>query len=147
MHAVLTQAGVALDFWKIAMRPGKPLMFGRMGAMRCLGLPGNPVASMVCAEVFLRPLVERLSGRAPRSTIRRARLGADMPANDLRQDYVRAALVRDGDRLIATPYPVQDSSMLRLLAESGALIIRPPFAPAAPAGSECEVMLLREAVW
>ncbi|RUY82830.1 gephyrin-like molybdotransferase Glp, partial [Mesorhizobium sp. M7A.F.Ca.CA.003.01.2.1] len=86
IHDVLTGEGMTLGFWKIAMRPGKPLMFGRLGDIRCIGLPGNPVASLVCSQLFLKPLLARLGGRNHRQDIRPARLGTAMPANDLRQD-------------------------------------------------------------
>ena len=98
VHEVLTGLGMELDFWKIAMRPGKPLMFGRLGATRCIGLPGNPVASLVCSHLFLKPLIARLGGRPHAADIREAVLGAAMPANDLRQDYVRAAVAEHGRR-------------------------------------------------
>lgn len=143
VQAVLGAAGMDLAFWKIAMRPGKPLMFGRLGGMRCLGLPGNPVASLVCSHVFLRPLIARLAGRTHAADLRIAELGADMAANDVRQDYVRARLSREGEALVATPFPVQDSSMLRLLADADALIVRPTEAPAARAGDPCRVLVLR----
>ena len=143
IHDVLTGEGMRLDFWKIAMRPGKPLMFGRLGAIRCIGLPGNPVASLVCSQLFLKPLLARLGGRDYRQDIRTARLGAAMQANDLRQDYVRAVLREDGEVLVATPFGIQDSSMLRMLADANGLIVREPFAPAADAGAECRVLMLR----
>ena len=143
VHGVLGTQGVTLDFWKIAMRPGKPLMYGRRGEQRFLGMPGNPVASLVCSHLFLKPLVARLGGRQAEQDVRTARLGGPMSANDLRQDYVRADLSIQGDVLTATPYPLQDSSMLRILADSGALIIRPPFAPAAAEGDACMVLMLR----
>ena len=98
-----------LDFWKIAMRPGKPLMFGRL-ATRCIGLPGNPVASLVCSHLFLKPLLARLAGR-PMQDIRDAVLGAAMPANDLRQDYVRAD-VKVGRRWRAGGDAVRDPGFL-----------------------------------
>jgi molybdopterin molybdotransferase len=143
VNAVLTAHGMTLDFWKIAMRPGKPLMFGRLGKVRVLGLPGNPVASLVCSHLFLKPLVARLAGRALHQTVREAMLGVAMAANDLRQDYVRAALTDGPDGLVATPFGVQDSSMLKLLADAGGLIIRPPHAPALPAGAQVPVLMLR----
>ncbi|MER9876438.1 gephyrin-like molybdotransferase Glp [Mesorhizobium sp. M0195] len=143
VHDVLTGQGMTLDFWKIAMRPGKPLMFGRLGDIRCIGLPGNPVASLVCAQLFLKPLLARLGGRAFQQDIRRARLGAAMPANDLRQDYVRAVVTDDAGALVATPFGIQDSSMLKMLADANGLIVRAPFAPAAAAGSPCDVLMLR----
>ncbi|HEV7254634.1 MAG TPA: gephyrin-like molybdotransferase Glp [Mesorhizobium sp.] len=145
VQAVLREAGMALDFWKIAMRPGKPLMFGRLGGMRCVGLPGNPVASLVCGHVFLKPLVARLAGRPHETLMREAVLGAAMAANDTRQDYVRASAERTEKGLVATPFPIQDSSMLRFFAAADALIVRPPFAPAAEAGERCPVLMLKPA--
>lgn len=143
VQGVLADAGMALDFWKIAMRPGKPLMFGRLGETRVLGLPGNPVSSLVCAHLFLRPLVARLGGRMHEPAIREARLGVDMPENDQRRDYVRARVEPSGGGLRATPFSRQDSSMLTTFAEANALIMREPFAPAATAGSACRVLMLR----
>ncbi|MER8864401.1 molybdopterin molybdotransferase MoeA [Mesorhizobium sp. M0751] len=143
VHDVLTGQGMTLDFWKIAMRPGKPLMFGRLGDIRCIGLPGNPVASLVCTQLFLKPLLARLGGRAFQQDIRQVRLGAAMPANDLRQDYVRAVVTDDAGTLVATPFGIQDSSMLKMLADANGLIVRAPFAPAAAAGSPCDVLMLR----
>ncbi|HEY6631101.1 MAG TPA: gephyrin-like molybdotransferase Glp [Rhizobiaceae bacterium] len=143
VHAALTSLGMNLDFWKIAMRPGKPLMFGRLGATRCIGLPGNPVASLVCSQLFLGPLLAKLGGRPHDDHIADAVLGAPMAANDLRQDYVRSRLARTADGLVATPFSVQDSSMLKLLADSGGLVVRAPLAPAANAGDPCRVLLLR----
>jgi molybdopterin molybdotransferase len=143
VHEALTGEGMALDFWKIAMRPGKPFMFGRLGAIRCLGLPGNPVASLVCSELFLKPLLSCLGGREYRHDMREAVLAAAMPANDLRQDYVRAVAVPAENGLLATPFDVQDSSMLRTLADANALIVREPFAPAAEAGATCRLLMLR----
>jgi molybdopterin molybdotransferase len=143
VQAALTAKGMALDFWKIAMRPGKPLMVGRLGEMRVLGLPGNPVSALVCSHVFLRPLVDAMLGHAtPDNRSTTARLAAAMPANDGRQDYVRARLsVVDGERL-AMPFPVQDSSMLATLAAADALIVRPVHAPPAAVGERVPVLLL-----
>lgn len=143
VHDVLTGEGMTLDFWKVAMRPGKPLMSGRLGEMRCIGLPGNPVASLVCSQLFLKPLLARLGGRPHRPDMREAELGTPMAANDLRQDYIRASVHENAGRLVATPFGVQDSSMLRRLADAEGLIVREPFAPAAPAGSRCRVLMLR----
>jgi molybdopterin molybdotransferase len=144
IHDVLTSQGVDLAFWKVAMRPGKPLMFGRKGKTRVLGLPGNPVASLICSELYLKPLVARLCGTDYVQDVREAVLGKAMAANDTRQDYVRAAVRRDDGRLVATAFDVQDSSMLQILARSDALIIRPPFAPAAAAGAACRVLMLNK---
>jgi molybdopterin molybdotransferase len=143
IHDVLTGEGMELGFWKIAMRPGKPLMFGRLGAIKCIGLPGNPVASLVCSQLFLKPLLARLGGRNHHQDIRPVRLGAAMPANDLRQDYVRAVVREDKDGLVATPFSIQDSSMLRMLADANGLIVRAPYAPASAAGDTCSVLMLR----
>jgi molybdopterin molybdotransferase len=143
VREVLTSAGMSLAFWKIAMRPGKPLMFGRLGEVRVLGLPGNPVASLVCSHLFVAPLVARLAGRPYAVDLRDAVLGVEMAANDQREDYVRAHAEWRAGQLVATPFPVQDSSMLRTLADANTLIVRPPFAPAAPAGSSCRVVMLR----
>lgn len=143
VHDVLAGEGMALDFWKIAMRPGKPLMFGRFEKARVIGLPGNPVASLVCSHLFLKPLLARLGGLPHDPDIRDAVLGAAMAANDLRQDYVRATVTSADGRMVATPFPVQDSSMLRTLAASNALIIRAPHAPAAEIGAPCRVLFLR----
>src|SRR5690606_1027448 len=123
--------------------PGKPLMFGRMGKIRCLGLPGNPVASLICSQLFLKPLLARLGGRDFRQDIRAAKAGAPMAANDRRQDYVRATVREEGGELIATPFSIQDSSMLRMLADADGLIVREPHAPALDTGGSCHVLMLR----
>lgn len=143
VHDVLTGEGMTLDFWKLAMRPGKPLMFGRMGAIRCIGLPGNPVASLVCSQLFLKPLLAQLGGRPFSQDIREAKLTTNMAANDRRQDYIRARIEQDDSGLAATPFGVQDSSMLRTLSDANGLIIRPPYAPDAEAGATCQVLMLR----
>jgi molybdopterin molybdotransferase len=143
VQAGLAARGLQLDFWKIAMRPGKPLMFGRLGAMPMLGLPGNPVSAFVCALLFLRPAIERLSGvtgEAP--PMETAHLGAPMKANDRREDYVRARLAWENDGWIVTPFAVQDSGMLRTLAQADALIIRKPHAPAQDAGHIVQILRL-----
>ncbi len=140
----LTSRGLEVDFWKIAMRPGKPLMFGRLGPVPVLGLPGNPVSALVCAILFLVPALAALSGLPPEPPpTSTALLGAPVAANDARADHLRAALARDGaGRLVATPVPVQDSAMLRRLAQADALILRPPHAPALPAGAEVSAIRL-----
>ena len=106
-------------------------MFGRIGGTRALGLPGNPVSSMVGAHLFLVPLVAKLGGRAYRANIVEAALGKPMPENDRREDYVRAIAEETPDGLVATPFDMQDSSMLKTLAAANALIIRSPHAAAA----------------
>jgi molybdopterin molybdotransferase len=142
----LEAEGVAIAFWRIAMRPGKPMMHGRLGAMRVIGLPGNPVSSYVCGFLFLVPLIRALSGRAAIHHVREtAVLGRDVAANDQREDYLRARLEERADgALIATPVNHQDSSLLANLAAARALVIRPPFAPAAMAGASCEILKLPE---
>lgn len=144
VQKALTARGMALDFWKIAMRPGKPLMSGRLGNMRVLGLPGNPASSLVCAHLFLEPLITRLAGLPDPARVKSAVLGRDLPSNDLRQDYLRGDLSRDpSGALVASPMPRQDSSLMKVFADARCLIIRPPFAPAAKAGEACDVLVLR----
>jgi molybdopterin molybdotransferase len=140
----LAPDGLALDFWSIAMRPGKPLMFGRLGAVPLLGLPGNPVSSLVCALVFLKPALETLLGLArPREPRQTALLAADLKANDRRQDYLRARFAADADDVRrVVPFAKQDSSMLSPLAQADCLIVRPPNAPALAAGSPVEIIPL-----
>lgn len=142
-HDVLTAEGMTLSFWKIAMRPGKPLIFGRFEHTSVLGLPGNPVSSLVCAHLFLSPLIRRLGGRIYAPDLRPAELGQAMAQNDHRRDYVRASVALGPRGLIATPFPIQDSSMLGTLAAANALIIRAPDAPAAETGERCQVLMLR----
>jgi molybdopterin molybdotransferase len=140
----LEAEGVTMAFWRIAMRPGKPMMHGRLGAMRVIGLPGNPVSSYVCSVLFLVPLIRALSGRTDIHQVpETALLGRDLAANDLREDYLRARLEsRANGTLIATPVNRQDSSLLGNLAVAQALVIRAPFAPAAAAGSPCLILRL-----
>ncbi|CAN5512877.1 molybdopterin molybdotransferase MoeA [soil metagenome] len=144
VQAALKAEGVDMAFWKIALRPGKPMMNGRLGAMRVLGLPGNPVSSYICAYLFLVPLIRALSGRTHIDhVVERAVLGRDLPANDLRQDYLRARLAPGSDGLpVATSVGAQDSSLVANLAAADALIVRPPHATAAPAGSPCNILRL-----
>src|SRR5216683_6238562 len=140
----LKAEGVAIAFWQMAMRPGKPMMHGRLGAMRVVGVPGNPVSSYVCTLLFVVPLIRALSGRKFVHHVREtAVLGRDVGANDRREDYLRARLEKRSDgMLVATPVNHQDSSLLANLSAAGALVIRPPFAPAASAGSPCDVLRL-----
>ncbi|MDI4234523.1 molybdopterin molybdotransferase MoeA [Bradyrhizobium sp. Arg237L] len=142
----LEAEGVTMAFWKIAMRPGKPMMHGRLGTMRVIGLPGNPVSSYVCAYLFLVPLIRALLGRsAVHHVSESALLGRDLAANDQREDYLRALLEeRDDGTLIATPVTKQDSSLLGNLTAAQALVIRPPFAPAAAKGAPCDILRLPE---
>jgi molybdopterin molybdotransferase len=133
--------GMELSFWKIAMRPGRPLMHGRLGSMHVLGLPGNPVSSYVCAFLFLVPLIRRMSGRDDLvPPVESAVLGVDLPQNDERADYLRARLNAGSNGPIATPFPMQDSSMMVPLANADCLVIREPYAPQAKAGSRCAIV-------
>lgn len=144
VREVLGERGLSLDFWKIAMRPGKPLMFGRVGSTAVLGLPGNPVSALVCAFLFVGSAMRRMLGVSPVEPVPdRACLGADIGPNDRRQDYLRASLTqgRDG-RLIATPFPHQDSSMMTRLTWAGCLIVRPPHAAAASVGTDVDILRL-----
>jgi molybdopterin molybdotransferase len=143
VQRALVDSGLSLGFWRIAMRPGKPLMQGRLGAMRVLGLPGNPVSAVVCAILFLAPLLRALvdDPTAGADLSEPAVLGADVAANDVRQDYLRAALTRNaGDALVAAPLPSQDSSLVKLLAKAQCLIVRAPNAPAASRGDACRII-------
>ena len=143
VQKALVGAGMELGFWRIAMRPGKPLMHGRLGSMRVLGLPGNPTSSTVCAILFLRPLVRALHGEpnAGADPTARGRLGADVAANGARQDYMRASLARsDEGVLVATPFGLQDSSLVKVMAQADGLIVRPPHAPSARAGESCRII-------
>jgi len=144
VQEALKERGLAVDFWQIAMRPGKPLIFGRLGTTPLLGLPGNPVSSLVCAIIFLRPAMARMLGQnVADSGPRSARLGCALPANDRRQDYLRARLGQASDgELVATPFEVQDSSNLSRLTHADCLVVRPPLAPAAKAGERVAIIPL-----
>jgi molybdopterin molybdotransferase len=138
----LAARGMALSFWKVAVRPGRPMMHGALGPMRVLGLPGNPASAYVCGFLFLVPLIRRMLGLAPaEAATETAVLGRDLPGNDERADYLRATLARGPDSgLVATPFDVQDSSMVAYLAQADCLVIRAPHAPAASAGSPCTIV-------
>lgn len=143
VQGALKARGMELDFWRIAMRPGKPLMVGSIGRMLVLGLPGNPVAGLVCGVLFMEPVLRRIARRPSFSRLTRAVTATPLKANDHRQDYLRARLVRDeSGQPVAESYPVQDSSMMKILSRSDCLIVRPPHAPAIEAGSACEIVLL-----
>ncbi|MCG8503140.1 MAG: molybdopterin molybdotransferase MoeA [Sphingomonadales bacterium] len=144
IQSVLGEEGLKLDFWRIAMKPGKPLMFGALRGVPMLGLPGNPVSALVCGAVFLRPAVRRLGGEARMTNaLSRAQLAEPLPANKERQDYLRARSDYDGaGTRQVTAFPVQDSSMLSTLAKADCLIVRPPHAPEAAAGDEVLVLEL-----
>ncbi|MEP7173564.1 MAG: gephyrin-like molybdotransferase Glp [Aestuariivirga sp.] len=143
IQQALKNTGVKIDFWKIALRPGKPFMYGRKGKQQVLGLPGNPVSALVCARLFLKPLLDCLQGLPVEEEATMARLGIAMPANDSRQDYVRARLeiAPDGSRT-AIPYGKQDSSMQRTFRDAHCLVIRPPNAPATGIGDLVPILNL-----
>lgn len=139
-------AGLSLSFWKIAMRPGKPLMFGTVGGMLFLGFPGNPVSSMVCGELFMAPLIKKWLGQPSDIPLRQAALGDKLPTNDQREDYLRAILKPvegSGQLPMAHPLSRQDSSMLASFAKANCLIRRSPFAPEAAQGTIVDVLMLR----
>ncbi|MGI9356406.1 MAG: molybdopterin molybdotransferase MoeA [Rhizobiaceae bacterium] len=142
----LEARGVDLSFWKLAMRPGKPVMFG-IGTdgdrkIRYIGLPGNPVSSLVCAHIFVAPLIQALLGLPSDAPRLNAKLAVALPKNDQREEYMRATVeTRDGERFI-TPFKNQDSSLLSLYARAHCLMVRPAHAPASKAGEDCEIILL-----
>jgi molybdopterin molybdotransferase len=143
VRSALEASGLAVDFWQIAMRPGKPLMFGHIADTPVLGLPGNPVSSLVCAIIFLRAALAAMLAIQGEDTVGKAVLGRDLPANDRRQDYLRATLIVDANgQPVAMPYDKQDSSMLATLARATCLVVRPPNAAAARAGDVVEVIEL-----
>ena len=144
VQKALASEGLELSFWQVAMRPGRPMMHGRLGDMHVLGLPGNPVSAYVCSVLFLVPLIRRLVGRQDVDVPQEAAvLGRDLPANDERADYLRATLTIGPDgQAVATPAPIQDSSMLVPLAQADCLVVREPHAPAAKAGSRCAIVKL-----
>jgi molybdopterin molybdotransferase len=141
VQKAFTSEGMTLSFWRLALRPGRPLMHGRLGDMHVLGVPGNPVSAFVCGFLFLVPLIRRLAGRADLAhATESARLGVDLPANDERADYLRATLSNGPQGLVATPFAVQDSSMMAPLAKADCLVIREPYEPAAAIGCACRIV-------
>jgi molybdopterin molybdotransferase len=146
VQEALRGVGMELGFWRIAMRPGKPLMHGILKGMRVLGFPGNPVSSMVCALIFLKPLLRALLGdpEAAGDPTRPAILGGDLAANDQRQDYLRATVEKGSSPPVVTAFSRQDSSMMGVFARAEALILRQAHAPAAKAGDPCRAILLDE---
>ncbi|MBX4938956.1 molybdopterin molybdotransferase MoeA [Rhizobium binae] len=144
VQATLIEAGMQLDFWRIAMRPGKPLMVGSFGQTHVLGLPGNPVSSLVCSLLFLEPLIRKLASLPPVRREATVEAAVSLRANDHRQDYIRAKLSKSAaGNWLAEPFAKQDSSLMKVFAQADCLIIRPPHAPELPAGAPCPVMLLR----
>jgi molybdopterin molybdotransferase len=144
VQAGIRERGFVPNFWQIAMRPGKPLMFGRIGPLPVLGVPGNPVSAMVCAMLFLRPVLRKMLGQSPVEPVfETARLGAPMKANDKREEYARGRLEHGpGGGLVVRPFSAQDSAMQRAMAEADCLMRRPPHAPAAAEGAEVEIIRL-----
>lgn len=141
--SVFAERGVSLDFWKVAMRPGKPLMAGRVDEMRVVGLPGNPASSMVAATLFLAPLVTRLAGRPDRPRYRNGILGAAVPENGERTDFVRSVVeIADDGTTTVTPLPRQDSSLLSIYAHAQGLLVRAPGAAPAAQGDACRYVPL-----
>ncbi|WP_017999872.1 gephyrin-like molybdotransferase Glp [Paracoccus sp. N5] len=139
---VSADLGMQRSFYKLAMRPGKPLMAGRMGDAAMLGLPGNPVSALVCAKLFMQPLLRAMQGLPPGPELAQARLAADLPPEGNRQHYLRARLAPgDGLPLIA-PFAEQDSARLWLLAEADALLVRPAHDPGRKAGEIMEFLPL-----
>jgi molybdopterin molybdotransferase len=144
VSAALRSEGMELDFWNIAMRPGKPLLYGRLGNQRVLGVPGNPVAALICGLVFLVPMLHRLLGlregaRGPHEAV----LGQALEANGPREHYMRAASTwrPNGERLV-TPLAAQDSALMADFARADCLIVRPPDAPALAAGERVTIIQL-----
>lgn len=144
VREALESSGLILDFWKVAIRPGKPLMSGRLGRQRVLGLPGNPVSAFVCARLFLCAMIASHLGIAAQPELARAKLGAALPPNGEREHYLRARLLKKGfeGETEVFPLPSQDSSLMAALAQAGCLIVRPPFAPAAQAGEAASILPL-----
>jgi molybdopterin molybdotransferase len=146
VREALGRSGFDLGFYKVAMRPGKPLIFGRLAGIPVLGFPGNPVSAGVCAAIYLKAAMEKMLGLArdsgPEPT---ALLGRDLPANDRRQDYLRAKLSFNGaGEAVATPFERQDSSMMANFARADCLVIRPPEAPPIKQGERVRIVRLRE---
>lgn len=128
-------AGLEHSFWKLALRPGKPLMAGRLNGVPMLGVPGNPVSAIVCGHLFLLPMVRALLGRPDAAPMpRHARLTTDLPANGPRAHYMRARLVPGDGMPGIAPFDRQDSALLSILGQADALLLRPIDAPACRAG-------------
>ncbi len=142
VQRALQPFGFHLDFWKIAMRPGKPLIFGRLKDVPLLGLPGNPVSAMVCAILFLKPAIAAMLGTPYLPKITKAKLATPLKENGARQDYIRTRIISEKGEIRAEPFALQDSSMQKIFAEADGLIIRKIGAKAAAIGDDVEVLLL-----
>ena len=143
---VLGDQGMDLGFYKVAMRPGKPLIFGRLGDVPVLGVPGNPVSAAVSTIIFVRAAIQVMLGMPTSSaTGETAILGEDLPANDERQDYLRSQFSQDADgNPVVVSAKLQDSAMLARLAQSDCLVIRAPHAAPAKAGDRVEIIKLAQ---
>ncbi len=142
--SALEREGLVLEFAKVAMRPGKPVLFGRLGTQRVLGLPGNPVSALLCTYVFVVPMLRAMLGvHEDGHPVPEAVLGADLPANGERQHYLRATSTwrEDGTRVVR-PLPSQDSSLVAALAKADCLIVQAPQAPALPQGARVKILPL-----
>jgi molybdopterin molybdotransferase len=143
VSAALHSEGLELDFWKIAMRPGKPLLYGRLGQQRVLGVPGNPVAALICGLVFLVPMLHRLLGLREGAQCRlEAVLGEALEANGPREHYMRATSQWERGERRVTALPAQDSSLMADFARADCLIVRAPDAPALPKGARVTIVPL-----
>jgi molybdopterin molybdotransferase len=142
--SALKTEGLEIDFWKIAMRPGMPLLYGRLGSQRVLSLPGNPVSALITAHVFLVPMLAAMLGLATAARpLPEAVLGEALEANGERQHYMRAISEwREDGRRVVRPLPSQDSSLVAELARADCLIVRTPDAPALPSGARVGIIPL-----
>ncbi len=145
VREALMDAGFSIDFWRIAMRPGKPLMFGRRGPSHVIGLPGNPVSAMICTRVFAVPLIEAMLGASSAAeAMRNATLDRALEPNGPRKHYMRARMRTDPDTGVpkVMALPSQDSALMAALARADCLIVRQPNAPAARPGEKVEILPL-----
>ena len=131
---VAADLGMERSFYRLAMRPGKPLMAGKMAGSAMLGLPGNPVSAIVCGILFMQPLIYAMQGLSVTNGYRKARLAADLPPEGDRQHYLRAVLAEGEDLPRITAFGDQDSARLSLLSKADALLVRPAHDPERKAG-------------
>lgn len=144
VHDVLGADGATIDFQKIAMRPGKPLMFGTSGDVRLLGLPGNPVSAYLCALLFLRPALESLLGCPQDERLINMPAAFALPKNGFREHYMRARFEPRGGNMVVAPFDDQDSSLVATLARADGLLVRPVNAPPVDAGEPVPVLPFRD---